>query len=116
MPGLEWHIGDHVQVRGARWTVHEMTAWPDCSLLRLTPADIGRSRSLLTPYDRPQRLNSSRGIRIVRPRRWLHDLRRAGTTLVPYGGAIAAAGASAKLLPTRSSRCSRSCVTPQRAC
>ena len=99
MPGLEWHIGDHVQVRGARWTVHETTAWPDCSLLRLTPAGIGRSRSLLTPYDRPQRLNSSRGIRIVRPRRWLHDLRRAGTTLVPYGGAIAAAGASAKLLP-----------------
>lgn len=99
MHGLKWHIGEHVQVRGARWTVHETTAWPDCSLLRLTPAGIGRSRSLLTPYDRPQRLNSSRGIRIVRPRRWLHDLRRAGTTLVPYGGAIAAAGASAKLLP-----------------
>lgn len=99
MPGFEWHIGDHVHVRGTRWTVQETTSWPDCSLLQLTPTGIGPSRSLLTPYDRPQRLNSSRGIRIVRSRRWLHDLRRAGMTLAPYGGAIAAAGAAAKLLP-----------------
>src|SRR4051794_41110603 len=99
MPGFEWHIGDLVHVRGARWTVHETTAWPDCSLLQLIPTGIGRSRSLLTPYDRPQRITGARGIRLVRPRRWLHDLRRAALTLAPYGGAIAAAGASANLLP-----------------
>src|SRR4051812_35922581 len=99
MPGFEWHIGELVHVRGARWTVHETTAWPDCSLLQLIPTGIGRSRSLLTPYDRPQRITGARGIRLVRPRRWLHDLRRAALTLAPYGGAIAAAGASANLLP-----------------
>ncbi len=100
MPGFEWQIGDHVFVRGARWTIHETVVWPDCSLLRLgTSVGTTRTRALLTPFDRPQRLDRSRGIRVVHPRRWLHELRRSGTALAPYGGAVAAVRASAKLLP-----------------
>jgi superfamily II DNA or RNA helicase len=100
MPGFDWHIGDIVFVRGAEWTIREVVPWPDCSLLRLAPTKAhGRSRRLLTPFDRPQRIVRSRGFRFVHSRRWLHDLRRAAQSLAPYGGAIAAVGASARLLP-----------------
>jgi superfamily II DNA or RNA helicase len=100
MPGPNWQIGDHVFVRGAEWRIREAIAWPDCSLLRLTTVNgTTRTRSLLLPFDKPQRLNRSRGVRFTRLRRWLHELRRVAMTLAPYGGAIAAGGASARLLP-----------------
>jgi superfamily II DNA or RNA helicase len=100
MPGFDWHLGDIVFVRGAEWTIREVVPWPDCSLLRLTTANAhGCSRRLLTPFDRPQRIVRSHGFRFVRPRRWLHDLRRTAQSLAPYGSAIAAVGASARLLP-----------------
>jgi superfamily II DNA or RNA helicase len=100
MSGFEWQIGDHVLVRGRPWTIREADVWPDCTLLRLTTSiGGGLTRRLLTPFDRPRQLDRRRGIRVARHRRWLHELRRVGMELTPYGGAIAAAHASARLLP-----------------
>jgi superfamily II DNA or RNA helicase len=98
MSGFEWQIGDHVLVRGRPWTIRNAVAWPDCTLLRLTSGR-GLTRAFLTPFDRPRRIERPRGTRVVHGRRWLHELRRLGSELAPYGGAIAAARASAKLLP-----------------
>jgi superfamily II DNA or RNA helicase len=100
MPGLQWHIGDHVFVSGAEWTIREAVVWPDCRLLRLTANNgHGRSRRLLVPFDKPRKLDRPRAIRFVGPRRWLHDLRRTSLSLAPYGGALAAGNAAARLLP-----------------
>jgi superfamily II DNA or RNA helicase len=99
MGSFEWQIGDRVLVRGRPWTIREAERWPECTLLRLTTSGDGLARALLSPFDRPKRLASPRQVSLVRCRRWLHAVRRIGADLAPYGGAIAAAGASARLLP-----------------
>ena len=100
MAGVHWQIGDHVLVRGMPWTIREAAAWPDCTLLRLMPfGERSRHRTLLTPFDRPTPLHRAPGTRVARPRRWLHELRRTGAALVPFGGAMAAASSPANLLP-----------------
>jgi superfamily II DNA or RNA helicase len=99
-PDARWIEGEQVAVRGARWTVRSAAAWPDCTVLRLASREVeAGERSLLTPFDRPQRVTRSQGARVVRGRRWLHEARRFAASLEPYGGARAAAHASARLLP-----------------
>ncbi len=99
MSSIDWQIGDPVLVRGRPWTIREAYRWPDCTLLRLTMSGRGLSRALLTPFDRPKRLARPRGVSVVRARRWLHSVRRAGARVSPYGAAVATASASARLLP-----------------
>ena len=89
-------------MRGARWHVVEHTAFPDCEALRLGPAGHdarGRERTLLIPFDRPQRIERSSSIAVLRPRRWLHFVRRAEASAFPAGGLAAAAASRADLLP-----------------
>ena len=84
-----WHIGERVLVRGRAWTIVELTAFADCDALRLSgsgPGNAGVPRTLLAPFDRPRPLDRPSSIRVVRPRRWLHALRRAGAEAHPAGG------------------------------
>jgi superfamily II DNA or RNA helicase len=97
-----WRIGERIQVRGAAWVVLEQTKFRDCLALHLAGGDRanrGHARTLLIPFDRPRRLRPQRSTRVVRPRRWLHSLRRAALDDRPYGSLLRAAGSTVKILP-----------------
>jgi superfamily II DNA or RNA helicase len=84
---MQWQIGDIVLVRGDRWIVDDVTVWSDCSSLRFSgAADRSRSRTLLTPFDRPRRIEISPTVRPMRMRRWLHAVRQRAIGLTPLGG------------------------------
>jgi superfamily II DNA or RNA helicase len=83
-----WPRGQLVRVRGDRWRVESGQAFPECQLLRL--AGIGRTNrgrrvALLCPFDRPQRLDLSAGLRRIGRRRWLHAFRALVAGATPYG-------------------------------
>jgi superfamily II DNA or RNA helicase len=91
-----------VLVRGARWRALEHTPFLDCEALRLArPGSDARGgeRTLLIPFDRPRRIERSPSMAVVRPRRWLHSVRRAEADAVPAGGLAAAAACKVDLLP-----------------
>ena len=92
-------IGSRVRVRGRRWTVSDVARSIDGAALRLR--EIGRSGAitLLTPFDRPQRIDADPRPRAVSARRWLHELDRALLTLHPFGSLRAASRAPIRLLP-----------------
>ena len=92
-------IGSRVRVRGRRWTVRDVTRSIDGAALRLQ--EIGRSGALtlLTPFDRPQRIDVDPRPRTVSVRRWLHELDRALLKLHPFGSLRAASRAPIRLLP-----------------
>ena len=92
-------IGSRVRVRGRRWTVSDVTRSIDGAALRLR--EIGRSGALtlLTPFDRPQRIDVDPRPRTVSARRWLHELDRALLKLHPFGSLRAASRAPIRLLP-----------------
>jgi superfamily II DNA or RNA helicase len=73
-----------VRLRGLVWTIGTATAYADCVALRLNAA--GSARTILTPFDRPQRLARPGFAKLEHPRRWLHALRRAAVLTYPYGG------------------------------
>ena len=92
-------IGSRVRVRGRRWTVSDITRSIDAAAVRLR--EIGRSSALtlLTPFDRPQRIDVDPRPRTVSARRWLHELDRALLALHPFGSLRAASRAAIRLLP-----------------
>jgi superfamily II DNA or RNA helicase len=97
-----WQTGDRVLVRGRAWTIVELTTFADCDALRLsgTGADNdGAARTLLVPFDRPRRLHRPSSIRVVRPRRWLHSLRRAGASAHPAFGLKRTSRSAIDVLP-----------------
>jgi superfamily II DNA or RNA helicase len=97
-----WQTGQRVLVRGRAWTIVELTAYADCEALRLSgtgPGNACSSRTLLVPFDRPRPLHRPSSIRVVRPRRWLHALRRAGASAHPAGGLKRAARCAIDVLP-----------------
>jgi superfamily II DNA or RNA helicase len=79
----------------------ERTPFADCETLRLARVSSGAPAAcaLLTPFDRPQPLVRSPSIAVLRPRRWLHTLRRAAARAYPVGGLTAAASSGVDLLP-----------------
>ncbi|MEN3339196.1 MAG: hypothetical protein V7647_2872 [Acidobacteriota bacterium] len=100
--GEPWRPGDQVLVRGQRWTLLEWTAYADCEALRLQACDVGPPRpcqTLLTPFDRPQRIRRSHAIAVLRPRRWLHLVRELARQAHPVGALQAAATSAIDLLP-----------------
>jgi superfamily II DNA or RNA helicase len=100
MSAFNWQIGDRVVVRDGMWTIDDGSEWSDCTLLRLiAAAGEHGARVLGVPFDRPSRLPPSKPTRLVRPRRWLHEVRRMGAGLVPFGGAKIAARLPLALLP-----------------
>ncbi len=90
-----------VMVRGERWALAEFTPFTDCAALHLERTDSGpESRlSILVPFDRPARITRPAAFSVLRPRRWLHAVRRHGGAAFPVGGLRAAAGARLDLLP-----------------
>ena len=95
-----WRSGDLVTIRGERCRIDETESWPDCLALRLVPfADRSMRRTLIVPFDRPQRVERPRGVRTVKPRRWLHVVRRALLDAHPFGGLRAATRCPIQLLP-----------------
>jgi superfamily II DNA or RNA helicase len=82
--------------------VLERAAFSDCEALRLArPGADSRKveRTLLTPFDRPQRVEPSSSIAVLRPRRWLHTIRRAQADACPAGGLAAASASTIDILP-----------------
>ena len=97
-----WQTGERVLVRGRAWTVVGRTAFAGCDALRLSGAGPGHAGvlcTLLVPFDRPRRLHRPSSIRVVRPRRWLHALRRAAAGAHPAGGLKRTARSAIELLP-----------------
>jgi len=93
--------GESIAVRGETWTVDRQVRYGDCELLGLIGAgrsNYGSSRTILTPFDRPRRLDSPAAVHVLRPRRWLHELQRAALRATPFGGMSAGATGSINLL------------------
>lgn len=96
MTTTRWSEGEEVRVRGGRWSVAAVTPHAGGSVLHLRGHG-GVARTLLTPFDRPQRLPPSNVARRLHPRRWLHVVRRALCRARPFGGICAPPGIA--LLP-----------------
>jgi superfamily II DNA or RNA helicase len=97
-----WGAGTRVSVRGQMWTIVERTAFLGCQALRLRgaePENRTTTRTLLVPFDRPVAVQSSRSVRVVRPRRWLHELRARAAATNPLGGLSSIAPTAITLLP-----------------
>ena len=90
---------DRVRVRGRQWIVDARTPSTDCAALRLREIGRDHALTLLTPFDRPSALDRNERPRVVRPRRWLHDLERALLALHSFGSLRAAATSAVRLLP-----------------
>jgi superfamily II DNA or RNA helicase len=97
----QWRVDGLVRVRGRRWRIDGVTKGEDCTALRLTAleaADAHRSFTVLTPFDRPIRLDRPSLPMIARPRRWLHELDRALVDIRPYGSLAATARSAIRLM------------------
>jgi superfamily II DNA or RNA helicase len=96
-----WRVGARVRVRGRRWRVDEATRGEDCAALRLSElGGVGSSSlTILTPFDEPVPLDHARAPRVVRPRRWLHELDRILANVTPFGALAATSRSSIRLLP-----------------
>jgi superfamily II DNA or RNA helicase len=57
------------------------------------------SLTILTPFDRPVRQERQAHLRVVRPRRWLHELDRLLLDVHPFGALTAATDAAIRLMP-----------------
>lgn len=82
---MNWHSGDRIVVRGARWRVTRCTPFAGCAALDLAPDGPGAPRTLLLPYDRPRR-SSPPPLRVVSRRRWAHATAARLQTSFPPGG------------------------------
>ena len=92
-------IGDRVILRGQRWTVLETTPYADCETVRLARLAGSAVGTFILPFDRPRSEFAQRdALRVVRPRRALHHLRRAAARVHPFGGLVTAASDSIDLL------------------
>lgn len=93
--------GDVVTARGRTWTVVDRTPHPDCASVRLrgSPLQGGEMRTLLTPFDRLRAVARRDAWRRLRPRRWLHAVRRGAIDTHPFGGLRTAAGSRIDVLP-----------------
>jgi superfamily II DNA or RNA helicase len=97
-----WSVGQHIRVRGEVWAIVERTRFDDCSALRLSgvgAANAGTVRTVLVPFDRPERLHRPSSMRVVRARRWLHAARCVALEAHPFGSLSAAVQARIQILP-----------------
>ena len=84
------------------WTVLGRTRHSDCVAFRLRGAETanaGDVRTLLAPFDRLVPIARPTAWRTVRPRRWLHGLRRMALHAQPFGGFRTADESRIELLP-----------------
>jgi superfamily II DNA or RNA helicase len=102
IPQWTFAAGDRIRVRGDRWRIDEVLAFPDCSLLRLSgigEANRGTGCALLSPFDRPTPLSGPVRMRVVRRRRWMRALRAVAAVAAPFGQLRAAALADFHVYP-----------------
>lgn len=93
--------GERVAVRGEIWMVAEHVSYADCAMVGLVGIgrkNHGRTRTILTPFDRPRRLDRPATLHVLRPRRWLHAVRRAASLSKPLGGLSTTAAGRINLL------------------
>lgn len=91
-----------VFARGRVWTIVDRTVHADCESVRLretVTTSRDAARTLLTPFDRLKPVVRRSTCRRVRPRRWLHAIRRAALDVHPFGALRAAATSPIDLLP-----------------
>ena len=98
-PSLDrWQTGQRLIVRGDVWRVVDHTAYRDCAALRLrSERGAGKTRTILLPFDHPRPLPDTAGIRVLRPRRWLHRMRALQAGAQPAGGLTASARSNVSL-------------------
>ncbi len=96
-----WPAGSDVFVRGRQWTVVSDSDVGDCRALRVTGSTglhPATARTLLLPFDRPRRFDTS-SVRVVRSRRWLRFVRRSAVDARPFGGLFPGAAGTIDILP-----------------
>ena len=94
--------GDRVKVRGDRWRIDQVLAFPDCTLLHLSgtgDANRGAGCALLCPFDRPTPLSGPIRIRAVTRRRWMRGFGAIAATATPFGQLRAAALSDFQIYP-----------------
>ena len=96
-PSSCWADGDRVRVRGRLWTIAALTPHPSGAALHLRGDDA--ALTVLTPFDRPQRVRRSISPRRVHRRRWLHAVRRAACRARPFGSVADVPAAAMAILP-----------------
>lgn len=84
MKNSRWSEGEDVRVRAQAWTVATVTPHAGCAALHLREQG-GTALTILTPFDRPQRIPRSSSPRRVHLRRWLHVVRRAACEARGFG-------------------------------
>lgn len=93
-------VGALVDVRGDRWRIAETIEHEDCSLCRLVGAaasNLGASRTLLLPFDRPRLVVRPTRTRHVGRRRWVLGLRALLAADCDLDGVRGASGAGIDL-------------------
>jgi superfamily II DNA or RNA helicase len=103
MAAPAWRVGMRVRVRGRRCRIDAIANGDDCTALGLQVIDDGGTQqprlTLLAPFDRPTSIAPSSSLAVVRPRRWLHEIDRALTSVHPFGALTSVARASVRVLP-----------------
>lgn len=96
-----WLTGSQVFVRGRRWRLAGTIAGEDCDALRLIALGASAaapSLTILVPFDRPTVRQNATAIKVLRPRRWLHELDRVLANLHPFGALSETARARIRLI------------------
>src|SRR3954463_1965081 len=101
------HAGDLVEVRQRRWRIVEVRSYDGCqavTLYGLSPPESGVQRRVLAPFDRIERVETTRTIRHVRPGRWRRACGGGACRALPAadpppGSLRSAAAAAIDLLP-----------------
>lgn len=102
IPNTVPRTGELVRVRGDSWRVDQVTAYDQCTALRLAGIGVhnaGLRRVVLYPFDTPQPLERQLRPTRVTPQAWLRALHVFAVATVPWGSLRAAAGARLDLLP-----------------
>ncbi len=96
------HTGAIVHARRRRWRVVEARAYDDCQIVTLSglgPANSGRERQLLVPFDVLEPHEPSQRLRIVSSGRWRRACRGLLADAFSEGDLCAVASANIDLLP-----------------
>jgi superfamily II DNA or RNA helicase len=101
IPRTSFAAGDRVTVRGDRWQVERVEAYPGCELLHLTgigSVNRGSGCALLLPFDRPTPLDRPARLCVTTRAGWMRAFRTLALDATPCDRLRAAAPARLEIL------------------